>query len=352
VLGAGCWVLGAGCWVLGAGCWVLGAAAMVSQRLHAVKCLFVKLRFISDMDIEHRHIEVFRAVMRAGSVTGAAALLFSSQPTISRELARLEQLLGFALFDRVRGRLQPTARALALHDEVQRAWTGLEAVRATARSLRDHAGGQLAIVCVPAFAQSLLPMACRLFAQTHPDVAVSITPQESPLLEEWLSAQRFDLGLTEQDSPPPGCALEPLLAADEVCVLPEGHPLLSRDTLSPADFAGQPFISLAPGDPYRRQLDALFQAHEVPRRMAIETQTAASVCALVREGLGVAVINPLSALEYAGQGIVLRRFSASIPFRVSLVLPQFRPSTPLAADFAQALHRAAKSLLARLQIAG
>ena len=50
------------------------------------------------MDIQHRHIEVFRAVMTAGSVTAAAALLHTSQPTLSRDLARLEQLLGYALF--------------------------------------------------------------------------------------------------------------------------------------------------------------------------------------------------------------------------------------------------------------
>ena len=42
--------------------------------------------------LTHRHIEVFRAVMTAGSVTSAAQLLFTSQPTVSRELARMESL--------------------------------------------------------------------------------------------------------------------------------------------------------------------------------------------------------------------------------------------------------------------
>lgn len=317
--------------------------------INSVQCLFIHIQSTFDMDIEHRHIEIFRAVMRAGSVTGAADLLFTSQPTVSRELARLEQVLGFALFDRIRGRLQPTARALLLYEEVQRAWLGLESVRATARSLRDFAAGQLALVCVPAFAQSLLPAACRRFRETHAEVAISITPQESPLLEEWLSAQRFDLGLTEQDSAPAGCTLEPLLTADEVCVLPEGHLLLSRAELYPADFTGQDFISLAPGDPYRQLLDTVFNEHGIERRMVLETQTAASVCALVREGLGIAVVNPLSALEYAGHGLVLRRFSVSIPFRVSLVRPEFRPSTPLAETFAQALRIEAATLLASLE---
>src|SRR4051812_41704522 len=70
--------------------------------------------------LTHRHVEVFRAVMTAGSVTAAAQALFTSQPTVSRELARMQYLLGLALFDRVRGRLQPTAQAYALFDEVQR----------------------------------------------------------------------------------------------------------------------------------------------------------------------------------------------------------------------------------------
>ena len=107
--------------------------------------------------LTHRHVEVFRAVMAAGSVTGAAAALHTSQPTVSRELARLEQVLGLHLFDRVRGRLQPTAQGYALHEEVQRSYAGLERVADTAVRLRQFTQGQLSIACLPAFAHALLP---------------------------------------------------------------------------------------------------------------------------------------------------------------------------------------------------
>ena len=303
------------------------------------------------MDIDHRQIEVFRAVMSAGSVTGAAALLLTSQPTVSRELALLERRLGFALFDRVRGRLQPTTQALALYEEVQRAWQGLERVRATARALREGRGSQLAVVCVPAFAQALLPAACRRLRAQQADIALAITPQESPLLEEWLSAQRFDLGLTEHDSAPPGCTLQSLFEADEVCVLPAGHPLQARAELQPADFADQPFISLAPQDPYRVQLDEVFRREGVARRLLLETQSAASVCSLVREGLGLAIVNPLTALEFASQGCALRRFAVSIPFRVSLVRPAFRSSNPHTDTLIQALQAEAVATHERLGVA-
>ena len=93
--------------------------------------------------LSHRHIEVFRAVMQAGQVTRAAEALRSSQPTVSRELARLEHILGYALFDRIQGRLRPTVRARALYDEVERAWQGLARVQASARELRQFATGRL-----------------------------------------------------------------------------------------------------------------------------------------------------------------------------------------------------------------
>ena len=57
-----------------------------------------------------RHIEIFHAVMTAGSLTEAAHLLHTSQPTVSRELARFEKVIGLKLFERVRGRL-PACRS-------------------------------------------------------------------------------------------------------------------------------------------------------------------------------------------------------------------------------------------------
>ncbi len=301
------------------------------------------------MKLTHRQLEVFRAVMSTGNVTRAALALHTSQPTVSRELARLEQVLGFALFDRVRGRLQPTARALALQDEVERSWLGLERIADTARALREFAQGRLAIACLPALAHALLPEATRRFVGAYPQASVAITPQDSPLLETWLTEQHHDLGLTEGREAPAGTAIEPLLEADEVAVLPEGHALLARRVLQPRDFAGQAFVSFAPSDPYRQQIDAFFAERGVERRLSLESRSAVSVCALVRQGLGLAIVNPLTAMELAGPGLQVRPVGWSIPFHVSVVTPQFRPANPLREPFVVALHAAATGLRGRLR---
>ena len=280
-----------------------------------------------------RHIEIFHAIMTAGNLTEAAHMLHTSQPTVSRELARFEQVLGLKLFERSRGRLHPTVQGLRLFEEVQRSWYGLDRIVSAAESLREFRQGELSIVCLPVFSQSFLPPLLQPFLARYPQVNIQIVPQESPLLEEWLSAQRHDLGITETIHTPAGTERIPLLTLNEVCVLPQDHPLSAKTVLTPTDFQGENYISLSRTDSYRQLLDTLFNEHQVKRRMVVETHSAASICAMVKAGVGISVVNPLTALDYINSGIVIRRFSINVPFTVSLIRPMHRPRSALVEAF-------------------
>lgn len=292
-----------------------------------------------------RHIEIFHAVMTAGNLTEAANLLHTSQPTVSRELARFEKVLGLKLFERTRGRLHPTVQGLRLFEEVQRSWYGLDRIVSAAESLREFRQGELSVVCLPVFSQSFLPALLQPFLARYPDVSLNIVPQESPLLEEWLSAQRHDLGLTETLHAPAGTERTALLTRNEVCVLPSGHPLAAKSVLTPDDFQGENYISLSRTDSYRQLLDTLFNEHQVKRRMVIETHSAASVCAMVRAGAGISVVNPFTALDYAASGVAVRRFSIDVPFTVSLIRPLHRPSSALVDAFSEHLQASLPRLI-------
>ncbi|EGY5152517.1 LysR family transcriptional regulator [Salmonella enterica] len=297
-----------------------------------------------------RHIEIFHAVMTAGNLTEAARLLHTSQPTVSRELARFEKVLGLTLFERTRGRLHPTVQGLRLFEEVQRSWYGLDRIVSAAESLREFRQGELSIACLPVFSQSFLPPLLPPFLARYPDVSLNIVPQESPLLEEWLSAQRHDLGLTETLHAPAGTTRTELLTLNEVCVLPCDHPLAAKTVLTPDDFQGENFISLSRLDSYRQLLDTLFAEHQVKRRMVVETHSAASVCAMVRAGAGVSIVNPLTALDYAASGVTVRRFSIDVPFTVSLIRPLHRPASALVDVFSKHLQTHLSRLVEPLEV--
>lgn len=283
--------------------------------------------------ISLRHIEIFHAIMTTGNLTEAAALLNTSQPTVSRELARFEHLVQMPLFERLRGRLYPTAQGLQLFEEVQRSYYGLDRIVNAARDIRRFQQAQLSIACLPVFSQSLLPGVCKPLLEQYPGLSLNVIPQESPLLEEWLSAQRHDLGLTENSVTPAGTERHTLLTLNEVCVLPAHHRLASHQVLTPEDFRDERFISLSSADTYRQLLDKLFDDAQINRNLVLETHSAASVCAMVRAGVGLSIVNPLTALDYAASGVVVRPFSIAVPFTVSLIRPLHRPASTLVDTF-------------------
>lgn len=305
------------------------------------------------MRISFRQVEIFWAVMTSGSVTKAAQLLNTSQPTVSRELARFEHVLGLQLFERLQGRLHPTAQGLSLFEEVRNSYAGLERISHLADAIKQFKGGQIALACLPAFSQSLLPPACAAFNRRHPEVNIAISTQESPQLEEGLTAQRYDLGLIESEQAPPGTSAELLFTADVACVLPRHHPLAERGRIRPQDLHGQNLVSLSATDPYRRLLDGVLEREGVRTRPLIETPGAAAVCFFVQQGLGIGMLNPLTALSLASLDIAVRPFSVSIPFSIYLVRPQFRPPSAVATAFASDLtatsHALSKQLAALLE---
>jgi DNA-binding transcriptional LysR family regulator len=231
---------------------------------------------------------------------------------------------------------------LALLQEVERSFIGLDQIARRAQELRTLSTGRLRLACLPALAHALVPKALVQFAKVLPEASVSVVPLESPWLEQALSEQRFDLGLGETVEAPTGVALRPLMQAREVAVLPRAHRLCAKTELRARDFAGERFISLAEGDPYRQAIDDLFERAGVERAMPFETASAVAVCALVAQGLGVAIVNPLTAAAMAGPDLVVRPLRDEIAFRVSLLLPDVASAHPLRDALVRAFETVAK----------
>jgi DNA-binding transcriptional LysR family regulator len=106
-----------------------------------------------------RHIEIFQAIRQTGSVSAAAQLLHVSQPAVSKVLQHAEmQRLGFPLFLRVRGKLQPTPEALLLEREVDKVTESVQGVQRLAAKPAPHSRG---IVCASAARRRWRCRCCR-----------------------------------------------------------------------------------------------------------------------------------------------------------------------------------------------
>ena len=121
--------------------------------------------------------------------------------------------------------------------------------------------------------------------------------------------------------------------------------LAQKALLSERDFEGESFISLARDDPYRAQIDAVFARAGVQRRLSLETASAVAVCAMVQQGLGLAIVNPLTARACAGPQLVVRPLAFSIAFQVHMLLPLHRPADAALPWLTAALEQEALGLL-------
>ena len=76
------------------------------------------------------------------------------------------------------------------------------------------------------------------------------------------------------------------------------------------------------------------------------------MCTFVRQGLGLAIVNPLTALDFIGRGLHIRPLLRSFPFRVNLVFPEHRPKNPLVDAFTASLRDEAAQIRGRLATRG
>lgn len=300
------------------------------------------------MKISIRHVEIFKAVMASGSITGAADSLGTSQPTVSRDLSSFESCIGMQLFERSKGRLKATRQGLALYNEITKTYDGLLRIGLAAAEIKKGSFEKITIVSLPILSQTLLPGSISKFLLNYPGLNISLTTHDSPVLEESLSSQSCDLGLIEGSTAPMGTIAEPLLRLDEVCILPPHHPLCHQTVIDPASLANHTFVHLAPNDPYRHQLDNLFSTHGINRRQILEVDNSATICQMVLHGVGVSIINPLAANSYASQGLQVRRLSTSIPFTVSIARPTQRSTSHIIENFVDCIRITGNDLSLRI----
>lgn len=280
-----------------------------------------------------RQLEAFRAVVLSQTVTQAAKMLFISQPAVTRLINDLEEDVGFALFDRVRGRLRPTAEGVTLFEEVERSLIGVERIAKTAQQIKAAQTGVLQIAAAPALSLSFLPRAITTFLKTHEDVYLALSSNTSRAVVDMVMKQRCNVGFVMLPMNYLSMHSEPLITTDMVCILPKGHRLAEKTILSPTDLQGERFISNTRELNSRLQMDALFLSFGVERKLQVETQINAGICSFVESGLGVSLIDPITALNYINRDIVIRGFEPTLQHDFQVLFPSNQPPSILVRAF-------------------
>lgn len=273
--------------------------------------------------------EALRALMEAGTTTGAAQRLGLSQSAISRSIANLESRTGRILFERDGGRLRPTDEAVRFNRRLDPLFEALGRIDGPA----EPAVETLRLVAPPSYAHRYLVSVVASFLRANPGFYVSLEVGPSDEVIRGILENRFDLGLTGVELSRAGVKLMPFRRAPAVCAMPNGHRLAARAEVLPADLDGEPLITLTHRHARRGQMERILLEAGARPKLVAEVGTSFAAIDMAGEGLGVAVANPFPAAIYRMSDLVFRPFTSPISYRSYFVVSDDRPLPRIARAF-------------------
>ncbi|WP_099653378.1 MULTISPECIES: LysR substrate-binding domain-containing protein [unclassified Rhodanobacter] len=295
-----------------------------------------------------RHIELFHAVLTTGSLTGAADLLNISQPAASKALQHAEHQLGFALFSRVRGRLQPTEQALLLRHRVDKIIQELHDLQRLTANISRPESYPLRVTCTPTLAQALVPDATTLLRKSFPGTTAELFTQHSAEMCESLMLHESDIGLTLQDASHPGLRQQALCHGHVMVIAPPGWWSAEELTqpLPVSALADQPMIGIAVHDALGRMLQSQLAQVEPAPRTSVWVQTYQLAYSLVAQGEGLALVDPFTASRGSGVAVQTRPLKLQLDVVLYALYRLDSPLNPVQRQFLELVGQQARSMLA------
>lgn len=274
------------------------------------------------MRFKLRQMEVFRAVMLTGSINAAAKMLYVSQPAVSKLVSHTETTLGLRLFERTKGRLIPTAEAQALFREVEQVYQAALSVDEFARALALGPASLLRVSCSPSLATSIVAPAIVELKRQLPALSVdwhTTLMADMPL--EVLS-KAVDVAITSMPIEHEHLDVVPFMRGRMVCVVPPAHRLAAPEPIALRELIGEPMVLFRRDIPFGTMIARACQQANVELESVVDVTRADQALALVKGGLGLAIVDEFAA---EAQGLIIRPLVEELELVSTFVYSKFSP---------------------------
>lgn len=268
-----------------------------------------------------KQIETLAVVLRSSSLAQAARTLGVSQPTVSKTLQRLEDVLKVKLFERVGNTLRPTIDALRLQEDAERLSQDIAMFKSLASNVSQIGAGSIRIASVPSFAATVLPAIIARYRSKWPASRVECDVLNEAQILQLAHSQRLDLGFVHSPGESSPVAARTLITGEMVCIFPEDLPLSQHEVIEPQHLVGHDFISYRGGIPYAAAIQATLTQAGIDLPISVKVDLSSLLCELVRNGAGVGLIDEFSLWGKLPRGLEIRSFRPTIPISIGLVLP-------------------------------
>ena len=288
-----------------------------------------------------RHIEIFHAVYQTGSVSAAARLLHVSQPSVSKVLRHAESRIGLPLFRRVKGRLVPTDEAHVIYRDAQELFQRYESLRETTANLK-HGNDSLRLAVLPSLGLDIAPRAVAMLHKLEPAVSMDIQTLHNRDILKTLYERRCDLAIGFDAPSHPRLKAIRVGQGNMVVLFRRKDFMNAPPELTQDMLASRQLIRLSGSG----IVGSLFHENaERPdkQRQRISVQTYYVAAALVRHGVGFAIVDEFTARANVDDDLDYRPLADVAPLTVYCTFLEDRPLSQLAEKLVKLLKKAIKS---------
>ncbi len=255
-----------------------------------------------------RRLQVFHAVARQLSFTRAAEQLFMTQPAVTFQIKQLEEHLNVRLFERSHGRIALTPAGELVLGYAEKILALSEELETRVGELTGAISGPLLLGASTTIAEFYLPQILGEFKAKHPHVRAHMTVANSETIETRVAEHALDVGLIESPSHLPGVATEACCEDVLVMICSPRYKLAKAKRVSPADVAGEPFISRETGSGTREFADHYFEQNKISPdaiNIVMELGSPEAIKGVVETGLGVSILSRTTVAKEIKLGILV-----------------------------------------------
>lgn len=241
-------------------------------------------------------------IVELGSFSRAAEALGYTQSAISQMMASLEDELSIKLLHRTRTGATLTLEGAALYPYIERSIYQYLAMREKAKELCGLETGVIRMGTLASISAHWLPGLLKEFQARYPGVEFVIHQGDYTSIQEWIKTGAVDFGFVSPKAVT-GLETQVLKEGAMLAILPEGHPLASRDTVPLTELAKEPFLLLEEGH-YYEPLEA-FRSVGLTPNVKYTIHDDYAIMTMVEAGLGVSILAEL-VLHRTNYRLVLR----------------------------------------------
>ncbi|MFD1176162.1 selenium metabolism-associated LysR family transcriptional regulator [Paenibacillus puldeungensis] len=259
------------------------------------------------MALNYHQLHIFYTVAERGSFSAAAQALHMTQPAVTMQIQSLEDYFGSKLLVRSTKRIDLTEAGKTL---LPYARQSLELIRETEQAMSRFASmleGRLQLGASLTIGEYVLPRMLGPFGQQFPQISIMLKVMNTTQIIEEIVNHQLNFGLVEAPVQHPDLVSEPVMEDELKLIVPAGHPLSGKGTVSIEEVISYPFVLREKGSGTRQVMEEVFNQRGLnPDRIQtiMELGSTGAVKSAVEAGVGITIISPSSVKHEKALGLL------------------------------------------------